>query len=146
VQHTNDLGQPKRPHNGWVRFALRNGRAYGKDKAKFKCRQDRHKSCADKGKTHKEFEVGDHVFLKVKARHGSLKLGNCYKFATCYCGPFEILERIGLVAYMLAFPASSCIRNVTYQDVMRAEYPHIFEKKLSFVCTCVYNALRTVHK
>jgi hypothetical protein len=41
-----------------------------------KATQDRQKSCTDKGKTHKEFKVGDHVFLKVKERHNSLKLGN----------------------------------------------------------------------
>jgi hypothetical protein len=42
--------------------------------------------------------VGDHVFLKVKAKTSSLKLGNCSKLATRYYGLFEILERIGLVA------------------------------------------------
>jgi hypothetical protein len=44
--------------------------------------QDKKKICTDKGKTHKEFEVGDHVFLKVKARNSSLKLGKCSKLAT----------------------------------------------------------------
>jgi hypothetical protein len=56
--------------------------------------------------------VGDHVFLKVKARHISLKLGKCSKLATQYCGAFEILERIGHVAYMIAFTTSLCIHNV----------------------------------
>jgi hypothetical protein len=53
------------------------------------------KSHADKNKTHKEFKVGDHVFLRVKANKRSLKLGNCSKLVAQYCGPFEILERIG---------------------------------------------------
>jgi hypothetical protein len=53
-----------------------------------------------------EFKVGDHVFFKVKANRSSLKLGNCSKLAAHYCGPFEILERIGPVAYMIALPAS----------------------------------------
>jgi hypothetical protein len=30
---------------------------------------------ADKGITHREFKVDDHVFLKVKAKRSSLKLG-----------------------------------------------------------------------
>jgi len=47
-----------------------------------KATQDRNTSCADKGKTHREFKVGDHVFLKVKSRHNSLKLGKCSKLAT----------------------------------------------------------------
>jgi hypothetical protein len=75
-------------------------------KHNLKASQDRQKSCTDKGRTHKEFGVGDHVFLKVKARRSSLKLGKCSKLVACYCGPFEILERIGPLAYMLAFFAS----------------------------------------
>jgi hypothetical protein len=39
-------------------------------------------------RTHREFKVGDHVFLKVKSRHSSLNLGNCSKLETRYCGPF----------------------------------------------------------
>jgi hypothetical protein len=42
------------------------------------------------------------VFLKVKAKRSSLKLGNCSKLAMRYCGPFEILERIVPIAYTLA--------------------------------------------
>jgi hypothetical protein len=56
-----------------------------------KATQDRKKIYVDKGKTHREFKVGDHVFLKVKDNKSSLKLGNCSKLAACYCGPFEIL-------------------------------------------------------
>jgi hypothetical protein len=55
--------------------------------------------------------VGDRVFLKVKARCSSLKLGNCSKLAARYCGPFEILEKIGPVAYMIALSPSFCIHN-----------------------------------
>jgi hypothetical protein len=62
-----------------------------------KASQDRKKSYANKNRTHKEFKVGDHVFLKVKANRSSLKLGTCTKLAARFCGPFEILERIGLV-------------------------------------------------
>jgi hypothetical protein len=74
--------------------------------------QDMHKIYEDKGRTHREFKVGNHVFFKVKFRHSSLKLGNCSKLAMHYCGPFEILERIGLVTYIISFPAPSCIHNV----------------------------------
>jgi hypothetical protein len=31
-----------------------------------KATQDRQKSCVDKGRTQKEFKVGDHMFSKVK--------------------------------------------------------------------------------
>jgi hypothetical protein len=77
-----------------------------KIKKNLKAAQDRQKSYVDKNRTHREFKVGDHVFLKVKASRSSSRLGNYSKLATRYCGPFEILERIGPIAYMLALPAS----------------------------------------
>jgi hypothetical protein len=51
-----------------------------------KASQDRQKRYVDKGRNHREFKVGDHVFLKVKANRSSLKLGNCSKLAAHYCG------------------------------------------------------------
>jgi hypothetical protein len=81
------------------------------------------KSYADKGRTHREFKVGDHVFLKVKANISSLKLGNCSKLAAHYCGPFEILERIEHVAYMLALPTSMSIHNVFHVSLLK-KYVH----------------------
>jgi hypothetical protein len=43
-----------------------------------KATQDKKKICIDKGKTHREFKMGDYVFLKVKARCSSLKLGKLF--------------------------------------------------------------------
>jgi hypothetical protein len=83
-----------------------------KIKQNLKATKDRQKSYADKNRTHREFKVANHVFLKVKANRSSLRLGNCSKLATRFCGPFEILERIGPVAYMLALPASMTLHNV----------------------------------
>jgi hypothetical protein len=88
-----------------------------------KASQDGKKSYVDKGKTHREFKVGDHIFLKVKATSSSLKLWKYSKLATCYCGPFEILERIGLVAYMLAFHASLCIHNFFHVSLINKYVP-----------------------
>jgi hypothetical protein len=63
------------------------------------------------------------VFLKVKANRSSLKLGNCSKLATRYYGPFEILERVGLVAYMLALPESMTIHNVFHVSLLKKYIP-----------------------
>jgi hypothetical protein len=72
-----------------------------KIKQNLKSSQHRQKNYVDKNITHREFKVGDHVFLKVKANMSSMKLGSCAKLAARFCGPFEILKRIGPVAYML---------------------------------------------
>ena len=61
--------------------------------------QDRQKSQADLKWTQKEFQVGEHVFIKVRPKKSSLILWSCAKLAPQYCGPLEILSRIGQVAY-----------------------------------------------
>jgi hypothetical protein len=63
--------------------------------------------------------VDDHVFLKVKTNRSSLKLGICAKLVTRFFGPFEILERIGPVAYMLILPASMTVHNVFHVSLLK---------------------------
>ena len=60
--------------------------------------QSRHKSYADVRRRHLEFEVGDHVLLKVTPKRGVVRFGKRGKLSSRFIGPFEILERIGVVA------------------------------------------------
>ena len=50
------------------------------------------------------FEVGDHVSLKVIPKRGVVRFGKRGKLSPRFIGPFEILERIGTVAYRLVLP------------------------------------------
>ena len=59
----------------------------------------------------REFSVGDHVYLRVKAKKSSLKLGSCAKLSPRYCGLFEVLEIIGLVAYRVGKGAMGALRS-----------------------------------
>jgi hypothetical protein len=90
-----------------------------KIKKNFKATQDREKSYADKNKTTREFKVGEHVLLKVNPKNISLKLGSCTKPTTRSCGPFEILDIIGSVAYMLALPTSMNVHNVLHVSLLK---------------------------
>ena len=46
--------------------------------------------------------MGDHVFLKVMPKRGVVKFGKRGKLEPRYIRPFEVLERVGIVAYWLA--------------------------------------------
>ncbi|GKA28795.1 hypothetical protein Tco_0715040 [Tanacetum coccineum] len=69
-----------------------------------KATRDRQKSYTDNRRTLLEFEVGDQVLLKVSPWKGVVRFGKKGKLAPRYAGPFEIIERIGYVAYRLILP------------------------------------------
>ncbi|GKB44247.1 putative reverse transcriptase domain-containing protein [Tanacetum coccineum] len=73
-------------------------------KEKLKAARDRQKSYADKRRKPLEFEVGERVLLRVSPWKGVVHFRKKGKLALRYVGPFEILERIGLVAYRLRLP------------------------------------------
>ena len=64
--------------------------------------QSRQKSHADRWQRPLEFEVGDHVFLKVMPKKGVVIFRQRGKMSSRNIGPFEVLERVGAVAYRLA--------------------------------------------
>ncbi|KAJ9566156.1 hypothetical protein OSB04_002122 [Centaurea solstitialis] len=71
---------------------------------KLKAARDRQKSYADNRRKPLEFQVGDRVLLKVSPWKGLLRFGKKGKLSPRFVGPFEILERIGPVAYRLDLP------------------------------------------
>ena len=50
-------------------------------KLNLKATQDKQKRYADRNRISRHFQVGDHVFFKVKPNKSSLNLGNCSKIA-----------------------------------------------------------------
>ncbi|KAI3770666.1 hypothetical protein L6452_01807 [Arctium lappa] len=81
-------------------------------KDRLKAARDRQKSYTDNRRKPLEFQKGDKVLLKVSPWKGLIRFGKRGKLSPRYIGPFEILERIGPVAYKLSLPQElSAIHN-----------------------------------
>ncbi|GJW17953.1 putative reverse transcriptase domain-containing protein [Tanacetum coccineum] len=73
-------------------------------KDRLKAARDRQKSYANKRRKPLEFSVGDYVLLKVPPWKGVVRFGKKGKLAPRFVGPFEIIEKVGPVAYRLDLP------------------------------------------
>ncbi|KAL0556362.1 hypothetical protein IC582_004875 [Cucumis melo] len=94
--------------------------AIQKIRARMLTAQSRQKSYADVRRKNLEFEVGDMVFLKVTPMKGVLRFVKKGKLSLRFVGPFEILERIGPVAYRLALsPSFSAVHDVFHVSMLR---------------------------
>ncbi|GJV51894.1 putative reverse transcriptase domain-containing protein [Tanacetum coccineum] len=73
-------------------------------KKRIQAARDRQKSYADRRRKPLEFEVGDKVMLKVSPWKGVIRFGKRGKLNPRYIGPFKILDRVGMLAYLLKLP------------------------------------------
>ncbi|GJS36314.1 putative reverse transcriptase domain-containing protein [Tanacetum coccineum] len=113
--------------------------------------RDRQKSYADKRRRPLEFEVGDKVMLKFATWKGVIRFGKRGKLNPHYIGPFQILERIGPVAYRLELPKEPEPDELVglYQDpVMRDKWllpeahPNACQQAVTGCCLVVVVALQ----
>jgi hypothetical protein len=81
------------------------------------------KAAADAHRREVNFDVGTWVYVKLQPYRQISLAGNKYsKLSKRFYGPFQILERIGKVAYKLELPSYSKIHNVFHCSVLK---PHI---------------------
>ena len=91
---------------------------------KIRIAQERQKKYADIRRKDLEFDIGEKVFLKVAPIKGIIRFGKRGKLKPRYIGPFEILERIGAVAYRLALPPDlSAVHNVFHISMLKKYVP-----------------------
>jgi hypothetical protein len=75
-------------------------------KENLKAAKLRQESYANKRRRPLQFEVGDHVYLKVSPMKGMKRFGVTGKLSPRYIGPFPVPEKCGNVAYKLEFSPS----------------------------------------
>ncbi|TYK26028.1 pol protein [Cucumis melo var. makuwa] len=98
--------------------------AIQKIRARMYTAQSRQKSYADMRRKDLEFDVGDKVFLKVAPMRGVLRFEKRGKLSPRFVRPFEILERIGQVAYRFSLPPSlSAVHDVFHVSMLRKYVP-----------------------
>ncbi|KAL0534136.1 hypothetical protein IC582_028417 [Cucumis melo] len=94
--------------------------AIQKIRSRMQTAQSRQKSYADVRWKDLEFDVGEKVFLKVATMKGVLRFERRGKLSPRFVGTFEILERIGPVAYRLALsPSLSAVHDVFHVSMLR---------------------------
>ncbi|XP_073137212.1 uncharacterized protein [Henckelia pumila] len=82
--------------------------------------QSRHKSYTDHRRIDLEFMVGEHVFVRVAPMKGVMRFGKKEKLAARFIGPFEILDRVGALAYKVALPPNlDEVHNVFHVSMLR---------------------------
>ena len=91
-----------------------------------KIARDRHKSYADNHRRDLQFEISDQVFLKISPWKGVLRFGKRGKLSQRYIGPYEIVSKVGPVAYKLKLPPElSRIHDTFHVSMLRKYIPDL---------------------
>jgi len=98
---------------------------------KMRASQSRQKSYHDKRRKDIEFQVGDHVFLKVNPVTGVGRALKCRKLTPRFVGLFEIIQKVGVVAYQIALPPSFSNLHDVFHVSQLSKYvydsPHVIQ-------------------
>ena len=89
---------------------------------KLKIARDRQKSYPDNRRRNLEFKVGDRVFLRVSSWKGILRFGKRGKLSPRYIGSYEIVRKVGDVAYRLELPPELANIHDTFHVSMLRKY------------------------
>ena len=81
---------------------------------------NRQKSYADMKKKDVRYEIGEKVFLKVSLWKKVMRFGRKGKLSPRFIGPYEVIEKVGPVAYRLVLhPELEKIHNFFHVSMLR---------------------------
>ena len=87
---------------------------------RLKVATDRQKSYADMRRKDIRYEIGEKGFLKVSPWKKVMRFGKNGKLSPRFIGPYKVIEKVGLVAYILALPPElEKIHNVFHVSMLR---------------------------
>lgn len=78
----------------------------------------------DKGRVHREFSIGELVFLKLQPYvQSSVSSRANHKLSFRYFGPYKILTRVGSLSYRLELPEKAQVHPVFHVSQLRRAIP-----------------------
>ena len=87
---------------------------------RLKVATDIQKSYIDMRRKDIRYEIGEKVFLKVLLWKKVMRFGKNGKLSPRFIGPYEVIEKVGPVAYRLALPPKlEKIHNVFHVSILR---------------------------
>ncbi|WMV45614.1 hypothetical protein MTR67_038999 [Solanum verrucosum] len=84
--------------------------------------QSPQKSYADMRRRDIEFDIHDWVYMKISPMRGVMRFGKKGKLSPRYVGPYQILRRVGKVAYEIDLPNELASVNTVYHVSMLKKY------------------------
>jgi len=103
--------------------------------------QSRQKSYADQKARDLSFMEGENILLKVSPMKGIMRFGKKGKLSPKFIGPFEVLRRVGEVAYELALPPNLSVVHPVFHVSMLRKYHADLSHVLDFNTVQLDNSL-----
>ncbi|GJY99405.1 retrovirus-related pol polyprotein from transposon 17.6 [Tanacetum coccineum] len=104
--------------------------------------QNRMKQQANKGRSERNFKVGDWVLLKLQHhRQVTMRIGKQHKFSPKYYRPFKVIAKVGQVSYQLELNSQAQIHNVFHVSQLKGYKGEVSSEQQIDIPLCDQNGI-----